>query len=174
MSHFVVDVESDGPLPGVHNMINFGIIKVDRGLKTTFYGEVAPLTTNRIEAAAAVSGISRETHESFPDPKLTMQKAKVWIKDVNNSRRPTLWSDNNGYDAAFMNYYFLTFAEKNPFGWSSRRIGDLFCGLNENLWFKWRKYRQTKHTHHPVDDAKGNAEALVWLQDNTKLKFFKE
>ena len=24
----------------------------------------------------------------------------------------------------------------------------------------WKKFRKTKHTHNPVDDAKGNAEAL--------------
>jgi len=35
-------------------------------------------------------------------------------------------------------------------------------GLNQ----EWkRKYRKTKHTHHPVDDAKGNAEALIAMKN---------
>lgn len=35
-------------------------------------------------------------------------------------------------------------------------------GLNQ----EWkRKYRKTKHTHHPVDDTKGNAEALIAMKN---------
>lgn len=29
--------------------------------------------------------------------------------------------------------------------------------------YQCKKHRKTKHTHHPVDDAKGNAEALLFL-----------
>jgi hypothetical protein len=52
----------------------------------------------------------------------------------------------------------------NPFGWSSRRIGDLYCGLVKDSRAQWKYLRKTKHTHHPVDDAKGNAEALLAMQ----------
>jgi hypothetical protein len=31
-------------------------------------------------------------------------------------------------------------------------------------------FSQTKHTHHPVDDAKGNAEALLRLKSEFGLK----
>ena len=27
----------------------------------------------------------------------------------------------------------------------------------------WKKRRETAHTHNPVDDARGNAEALRWI-----------
>ena len=30
---------------------------------------------------------------------------------------------------------------------------------------EWKKYRLTTHTHNPVDDAKGNAEALKKLKE---------
>ena len=58
----------------------------------------------------------------------------------------------------------LTYVGKNPFGWSSRRIGDLFCGFYNDMFYKWKKHRITSHTHNPVDDAKGNAEALLYLK----------
>jgi len=90
MSHFVVDVESDGPLPGVHSMISFGIRKVDRELNISFLGKVKPISENRIEKAAAVSGVSREEHLTYDDPAEVMENAKEWIWSVNNKRRPIL------------------------------------------------------------------------------------
>jgi hypothetical protein len=29
----------------------------------------------------------------------------------------------------------------------------------------WKHLRRTTHTHHPVDDAKGNAEALLAMKE---------
>ena len=54
------------------------------------------------------------------------------------------------------------FLGRNPFGFSGRRIGDLYAGLvkDASKATEWKKYRVTAHTHNPVDDAKGNAEAL--------------
>ena len=34
----------------------------------------------------------------------------------------------------------------------------------------FKHLRRTKHTHHPVDDAKGNAEALLTMRDEMGLK----
>src|SRR5690348_1494989 len=51
----------------------------------------------------------------------------------------------------------------NPFGFSGRRIGDLYCGMkmDTRLNQEWKKkYRKTSHDHNPVNDAIGNAEAL--------------
>ncbi len=63
---------------------------------------------------------------------------------------------------ALINYYFHRFLGRNPFGFSGRRIGDLYAGLvkDASKATEWKKYRVTAHTHNPVDDAKGNAEAL--------------
>ena len=35
--------------------------------------------------------------------------------------------------------------------------------VDENMWAAsdWKNMRKTVHTHHPVDDARGNAEALL-------------
>ncbi len=34
----------------------------------------------------------------------------------------------------------------------------------------FKHLRKTPHTHHPVDDAKGNAEALLTLKEQLGLK----
>jgi hypothetical protein len=34
----------------------------------------------------------------------------------------------------------------------------------------FKHLRKTKHTHNPVDDARGNAEALIYLKNEMGLK----
>ena len=76
--------------------------------------------------------------------------------------RNTGLADNFAFDWQFINYYFHRFLGRNPFGFSGRRIGDLYAGLvkDASKATKWKKFRVTAHTHNPVDDARGNAEAL--------------
>ena len=164
MSLFVVDVESDGGLLGVNSMVCFGVVKLTPELDTTFYGQTKPISEHYEPEALAVSGFSREEHEGFDDPAVVMIEFEAYLK-ANSKNRPILISDNNGYDASWINWYFLTYLGKNPFGWSSRRIGDLYCGMMKDTWAGWKKLRSTKHTHHPVDDAMGNAEALLKMKE---------
>lgn len=157
----VVDVESDGPCPGMHSMICFGAVIVEAGLQRTFYAELKPISDIWIPEALAVSGFTREETLKFPEPRDAMHNFELWLQKNIPDKRPILWSDNNGYDAAFINYYFWHQLGRNPFGWSSANIGSLYKGVNGNLHSKFTHLRETAHTHHPVDDAKGNAEALL-------------
>jgi hypothetical protein len=163
MSYIVVDVESDGPIIGTHSIVCFGAVIVDDKLDKTFYGQCKPISEYYEEEALAISGFTREQHEEFPYPEHAFIDFAKWIKE-NSNGSPILISDNNGYDASWINWYFHTYTGNNPFGWSSRRIGDMFAGFMNNPYYKWKQHRKTNHTHNPVDDAKGNAEALLYLK----------
>jgi hypothetical protein len=165
MSYFVVDVESDNPTPFNGSMICFGVVMVS-DLTKTFYGKTKPITEQYDEKTLTISGFSREEHLTFDDSKDVMIKFSEWIKE-NSIGNPIFISDNPCYDWQWINYYFHRFLGENPFGFSGRRIGDLYCGMVKDTtknsdWKK--KYRKTKHTHHPVDDSMGNAEALIEFQ----------
>lgn len=171
MSYIVVDVESDGPLLGKNSMVCFGAVVVEPSLSKTFYGKVKPISDFYEKEALDISGFSREDHLKFDDPKMVMNEFAKWINEV-SVNRPILISDNNGYDASWINWYFLTFYGKNPFGWSSRRIGDLYCGMKMDANAKWKFLRKTSHDHNPLNDAIGNAEALLEMQKmGLKIKF---
>lgn len=174
MSYIVVDVESDGKLLGTNSIVCFGAVLIDKDLKLdkTFYGQTAPIFGGVFDPEAlAISGFTREEHEKFPNPALAFQDFHAWIIE-NSKGSPILISDNNGYDASWINWYFHTYRNTNPFGWSSRRIGDMFAGYMNDPYYKWKKHRGTVHDHNPVNDAKGNAEALIWLQkQGYKIKF---
>jgi len=49
-------------------------------------------------------------------------------------------------------------------------LGSLYKGIVKDTTKNFKHLRKTKHTHHPVDDAKGNAEALLRLQSEFGLK----
>ena len=171
MSYIVVDVESDGPIPNKYSMVCFGAVVVEPSLSKTFYGQTKPVSNEWQPEALAISGFTREQHLTFDEPLDVMQKFDVWVKE-NTKGHPVFISDNNGYDWSFINYYFHYYLSKNPFGFSSRRIGDLYCGMVKDTYAKWKHLRTTSHDHNPVNDAKGNAEALLKMKDlglNIKL-----
>ena len=60
MAYIMVDIESDGPIPGDYSMISFGAVLVDEQLDKTFYGKIKPISEKYIPEALAVSGFSRE------------------------------------------------------------------------------------------------------------------
>ena len=171
MSLFVVDVEADGPAPGLYSMVSFGAVKVDDALETTFYGQVSPIADDWIPEALAVSGITRNDHLLYPSPEKTLGAFAAWLTQ-HSKGRPVFVSDNLAFDWQFINYYLHKFTHANPFGFSGRRIGDLYCGLVKDMGAGsvWKRLRRTPHTHNPVDDAKGNAEALVALAKEHGLR----
>ena len=161
MSLIIVDVESDGPILAEFSMVCFGAVLFDEPLDKTFYGQTRPISNRFVPEALAVSGFSRDQHLGFDDPKMVMESFASWL-DQHSKGRPIFVSDNVAFDWQFINYYFHRFIGRNPFGFSGRRIGDLYAGLvmDASKATEWKKYRVTKHTHNPVDDARGNAEAL--------------
>jgi hypothetical protein len=169
MSYFMVDIESDGPIPGDFSMVCFGAVLVDEKLDRTFYGKTKPISDKFNPDALAISEFSREAHESFDDPAEVMQNFEDWIK-ANSKGRPVFISDNNGFDWMFICWYFHHFLGRNPFGFSSRRLSDLYCGLEKDTFAKWKHLRGTAHTHNPVDDAMGNAQVLLMMKQEMGLK----
>ena len=164
----MVDVESDGPIPGDYSMISFGAVVVEDGLKRTFYGRLRPISDKFEPEALAVSGHTREEVMAFEDPAVVMQQFKAWIGSVSKGR-PLFISDNNGFDWMFICWYFHHFIGENPFGHSSQNLGSLYKGLVKDVFKTFKHLRKTAHTHNPVDDAMGNAEALLIMKKEMGL-----
>lgn len=165
----MVDVEADGPIPGDYSMISFGAVVVEVGLERTFYGRLKPISESYIPKALEVSGFSREEAMEFPDPAETMKEFAKWLDDLKEGRLMFV-SDNNGFDWQFVNWYFHHFLDGNPFGFTSTNLGSLYKGLVKDTFQNFKHLRETAHTHHPVEDARGNAEALLHMKQEMDLK----
>ena len=159
----MVDVEADGPIPGDYSMVSFGAVLVHPELTQHFYGRLRPISERFIPEALAVSGFTRDETLLFSEPGEVMKDFQTWLKQVSPSQ-PRFISDNNGFDWQFINWYFHHFLKTNPFGFSSTNLGSLYKGMEKDMFVNFKHLRKTKHTHHPVDDARGNAEALLTLK----------
>lgn len=178
MNFLMVDVESDGPIPGDYSMISFGAVLCEPseykkpGFRhKTFYGKLKPISNKWIPEALAVSGHTREETLTFADPELVMDDFAIWIKNLDT--RVTFISDNNGFDWQFINWYFWHFTDQNPLGYSSQNLGSLYKGLVKNSFQNFKHLRKTKHSHNPIDDSMGNVEALYHMIEQMGYKVSK-
>jgi len=165
----MVDVETTGPVPSLSSMFWFGAVIVEPGLEHSFEGRLCPLPEHLPSLRDDNIGLhlSRKTVQevrTWSDPEETMRVFEAWLQMQSIARkdeRILLLSDNNGFDAMFMSWYFYRFVGRNPFGHSSMNIGSLYKGIVRNMRHNFKHLRKTQHTHNPVDDARGNAEAFL-------------
>lgn len=100
------------------------------------------------------------------DSKETMTAFVDWLSRIADGDRVIFVSDNPAYDWQHMNWALWNRTGGNPFGHSARRIGDFWAGKRGD-WREtqgWKKYRKTPHDHNPVNDARGNCEAM-WAME---------
>lgn len=164
-THIVVDCEASGPCPGFGSMINFGAFVVEPSLERGYRSPVIESYSETFDPRAyAAIGLSREEHLATAEASLeqTMNGFAAWLAETSKDR-PVFWSDNPAFDWQWINHGFASAGIANPFGYSARRIGDLYAGLKRSARNTqgWKSLRKTSHDHDPLNDAKGNAEALI-------------
>ena len=169
MSYFMVDVEADGPVPSDYSMICLGAVLVEEALGTVFYGRLRPVSEKWIPESLAVSGFTRGQTLEFDDPQRVMRDFDSWIR-AHSKGRPQFISDNNGFDWQFVNWYFHHYCGGNPFGHTSINLGSLYKGLVRDVFLNFKHLKNTPHTHNPVDDAMGNAEAFLKMIGEHRMK----
>lgn len=169
--YYSVDCEVDGPAPPLKgSMFWFGAVRVDHKLATTFSGQMSPVSDYYEDARLQISGLTRADTLLFPKPEVVMPQFVKWVLETCDGQQPILISDNNGFDFGPMNIYLWQYTNSNPFGHTSRNINDLYKGLEGNIRSSFEHLVQTPHTHNPVDDAIGHAEAFLAMALRLKIK----
>lgn len=167
--NIIIDCESSGPCPVFGDLIEFAAA-AENG--TYFKSDkFPPMFPEYQERAYKTLKISRAEHLAYTgDMKAEFERFEAWVKALENPRH-VMWSDNPAYDWQWINFGFAYIRVENPLGHSARRIGDLFAGLNGKLnkQNRWKGWRQTRHTHDPLDDVKGNMEAFLEIRRRYKL-----
>lgn len=155
-----VDIEADGPCPGLYSMVKLGAIVVEPSLNRTFSADFCPIEgSGYIKSALDSCNLTHEETLNFPKALIGINAFVDWLQTLDC--KPMFVSDNNGFDWQFVNYYMWAFNHSNPFGHSSTNLGSLYKGLARDAFKNFKHLRKTKHTHNPLDDARGNAEAML-------------
>jgi hypothetical protein len=181
--YFSVDIEADGPVPGLNSMLSFGLVVAasfdgDTFVSAdadapSFYRRLRPISDTFDPDALAVSGLDRdELMRDGDDPTEAVDAAAAWIEEVSGDHRPVLVAWPLAYDWLFLQWYLLRFGTSpSPFGFSScldmktlfwRYAGVPLDGAGmDDLPPELRG--PAPHTHHALDDARQQAEIFVRL-----------
>lgn len=153
MNLVFVDVEAAGATPMTGVMTEFGAVHF--ATRKTFHGVLHDSMPSPENPAKPIV-----TGRAYPLQPV-MQHFTNWAHSFNG--RPIFVSDNPAYDFMWIACAFDQVGIPNPFGHSGRRISDFYAGLEGDFTKtqNWKKWRVTPHTHNPVDDAMGNAEAFA-------------
>lgn len=157
IQYVIVDIEAaEGPTPYSGRMTEFGAVKVHD--HSTFHGRFFDSVPDpEVPAKPVITGERLVTFEE------EMTRFTDWLDST--ADRHVFVSDNPAFDFMWIADAFDRAGMDNPFGFSGRRIGDIYSGAVKNLRkaSRWKKHRKTKHDHNPVNDALGNAEALEYI-----------
>ena len=156
MTLIFVDVEAYGGAPSVGKLTEFGAVEYRS--RDTFHGVIWKSSPDPSNPAVPLP-----TELAVADPREVFVAFDEWLKRFKQPYK--FVSDNNGYDWQWINDGFWKYLGRNPFGHSSRRIGDFYAGLRRDFYSKqdWKHLRRTVHDHNPVNDAMGNVEAFERL-----------
>jgi hypothetical protein len=150
-----VDVEAAGPTPMSGTMTEFGAVLMNG---ESYHGKIYDGFPDPENPAKPIVG---RLLRSVPD---VADEFHNWLRQHVKGRLIFV-SDNPAYDWQWIAAMFDFCGIDNPFGHSARRIGDFYAGLQRDFTKTqdWKRLRRTPHTHNPVDDARGNMEALTTL-----------
>lgn len=161
-----VEVESAGNgTPFSSRMSEFGCVDLKTGkafegiLFNAAPDENNPALSVIVDDPAFTDHTRRNVFKSFQN----------WLDSFED--RVVFVSDNNGFDLAFFNFTWDKYMNcKSPAGHSSRRISDIWAGMQaasgKKTWRdtqSWKKFRVTPHSHRAVEDSMGNREALLHM-----------
>lgn len=167
-----IDIEADGPIPGIYSMASIGAALVD-DLEQNFYIEIKPISDQFDPQAVAImaeGGLDREKLLSGGvEPEEAMRLFRQWIKQVSGRKyRPVFVAFNAPFDWMFVHWYFIRFLGAKPFGISALDIKAYMMGLlrlerwSDSVGSKIpERFRSDlPHSHNSLDDAKQQAEVM--------------
>jgi len=182
--YFSVDVETDGPIPGVYSLLSFAIVEAGTmaagrfarpaATPASFYRELRPIAEDFDPEALAVSGLDRgRLAREGAEPAAAMREASAWIAAHAPEGEPVLVAYPLGFDWSWLHWYFVRFTGASPFRHSRafdvktavavkarRSIAD---AGQRRLPAELRSARP--HTHHALDDARAQGEVFANLME---------
>jgi DNA polymerase III alpha subunit (gram-positive type) len=163
LRYVCVDIETDGPSPADHSMVELGATFVDS--RETFHRVIQRLPDKTGNAGtnlwlAKETRLTNEVIANGVTPSEAMTDFAAWLTKDPANGRITMVADNAGFDWMFVCWYFHHFLGTNVLGHSCLSLTSLYKGVQKDMRASFKHLRQTKHSHNALDDALGNAEAF--------------
>lgn len=186
--YFSVDVETDGPVPGLYSMLSFSLVYAGEfdgetfrcpiNHEFVFYREMKPVTELYEEEALRVNQLDRNyLAQKGAPPERAMQDAVEWINTLTGDGQPVMVGYPVVFDWMWLCYYFTRYADCQPFGYSrgfdtktafsaKRRVPICMSGRSK---LPPELRSKTVQDHHAVNDAIAQAEIFAKVfKDNSR------
>lgn len=162
------DVESDGPIPGIHSMLSFGsaVFTADKLMVSTFSANLETLPGATQDRSTmewwATQPEAWEAHrKELEKPAVAMGRYWAWLKSFND---PIVFlAYPIAFDWKYIDYYLLRFCGDNPFGFEGLDVKSYINGMRPNKLFtklskknfpkRWFNDVPNNKAHVALDDA---------------------
>lgn len=172
--YIVVDIETDGPVPGLYSMLSLGAVATsDIDEVDSFYAKLEPLQEASQDRSTMAwwetepEAWHEVTTDTMPAEKV-IKKFTKWLDEL--GKKPVFVAHPIAFDYAFVSWYLWRYVNKNPFANSNgaSRTLDLISfiagrfdrTLNKSRrtnFPTWMKQGMPEHSHNALDDARGYA-----------------
>jgi len=180
-----IDVEADGPIPGMNSMLSFGsaVFDINGNLWNTFECnlELLPEATSEVKTMEwwkTQPEAWEHCRKDLLSPSVVMNSYYVNMVHLSEQLNKKLVCIGYPitYDFMFLYWYLMKFAGKSPFSFSGIDIKTIAMMMMKRPYTKIGKSSMPKrwfegaekHTHTPLEDAKGQGRMFV----NMAREFF--
>ena len=171
-----IDIEADGPVPGLHSMLSLGAAAFtsEGVLGNTFWVNLEPLPEASEDTRTmrwwASQPVAWEACRTDPEaPESAMRRFRSWIQHQHEAvGLPVMVAFPAAYDAMWIQWYLHRFVGDDPFRRRAIDVKTLAmvamgagyrATTKSSLPRRWRP--AAKHTHIAVDDAVEQGELFV-------------
>jgi DNA polymerase III alpha subunit (gram-positive type) len=128
--YFSIDIETDGPIAGLHSMLAIGVsvaghhdgntFHTEPEPEPTFYRELAPIGEEWVEKALQVSGLDRDRlRKEGASANVAMSELSNWVRQQAGQERPVCVAFPLAFDWPFIRYYEAQFSDEPAFEFSA-------------------------------------------------------
>jgi hypothetical protein len=184
-AYFSVDIEADGPIPGVYSMLSLGVClagyfdgEVFRATDPSahsFYVELKPISERFEPAALEVARLDRAVlSREGSDPTVAIAELCSFLEAGAAGSRPIVCAYPAGFDWTFLYWYLVRFGpEQPPLGFNSVLDVKTMYAVRAHVPFDRAGIEDLPdelrgrhpHTHNALDDAIQQAEVFSNLFD---------
>jgi len=181
----VMDIETEGSVPGQHSMLSLGAVALNAEYEEvgTWYGTFSPTSDTRPDPntmdwwRTQPEAVFKAARDGARDPVIVIKEFVDWVESFDGVPYAVLGP--TGFDWPFIYYYIGTFGHVeaqngggivgNPFGFRTRDIRTLAAAylgkeVSKDKWPKRWFSKTLPHTHHALDDARGLAFTFAAIQ----------
>ena len=146
-TYFCVDIEANGPVPGLYDMVSLGAVQVIPGpdgrlcVGASFYMEIKPQAPRFDARAAAIHGLDQDrlAREGLPRREAMLTLAR-WVEaHTLPGTEPTFVGHNAPFDWSYIAWTYAAEDLNNPFGYKALCTKSLATGALGVHWLDSNK-----------------------------------